>query len=131
MEVASQCKVSILDEGGETFEHIWCGFELTLTFNTTKDETGYVYTAKKHKYEFYKEEEQQRQALGILIGDALIEQRDTRFSTARNKEFPLKLIAQAPSSLIELVEALENLNRIHILNSIYFDQINRTPLIKH
>merc|ERR1711957_779667 len=74
MQVASHRTVSILDEGGETFKRIWCGFELALTFNAAEDGVWVVYTAHKHKY-IYDEEE--RKAIGIVSGGAPIDEGDT------------------------------------------------------
>jgi len=129
MRVASHRTVSILDEGGETFNRIWCRFEIALTFDAAEDGVWVVYTAKMHKYDGYGKEEERR-AIGIVSGGAPIDDGDTDFTTDREREFPFSLLAQAPR--IELAEASEELDRIHILNSIVgSEQLNGTPPTEH
>ena len=88
IRVASHRMVSILDEGGETFRRIWCGFELNLTFNAAADEVCVVYTDYKHEYNHYRGYiGEECQAVGIVLGGAPIDH--NAFYTAARKHYLL------------------------------------------
>lgn len=93
MKVSSNRSISILDEGGETFKRIQCGFQINLTFDAAEDETWVIYTTKTHKFNYHGEE---RLAVWIVSGGAPIDGNNT-FTAYHEEDFSFKLIAQEPS----------------------------------
>jgi len=138
MEVANGRTITILDKKGKVFTRIWCIYELFLTLiDTTKLKEGMwaVYTAHKHTYiHAQTNQEEERDAVGIISGGATSDMGRSNRIAAREESFPFELIKKSLTIKVEEAEASEEVDRVHILNSIVgnsLDQINDDPPTKH
>mmetsp|Transcript_17496 Transcript_17496/g.26173 ORF Transcript_17496/g.26173 Transcript_17496/m.26173 type:complete len:537 (-) Transcript_17496:77-1687(-) len=114
--------VSFLDRDGIVFTRIWCAYELYIANVLRKKQlmnesesiglwVVYTHTAEhEHAFDI-------RKAVGIIPGRAPGELPDD--SSVREKHFPIELILQSiQNTNVHRAEASEEVDRIHILNSI-------------
>ena len=98
-----------------------------------------MYTAKRHGYvrpaqTGIGDGTETRGALGIITGGAPCDQGFPAFTAAREKQFPFKIIVKSLLIKVEEAEASNELDRVHILNSlrgILESGINDDPPLTH
>lgn len=96
-----------------------------------------VYTAQSHTYKHpFTDEEQQRDAVGIISGGGTADAGHVEYIENRESAFPFDLIVKSLSIQVEVAQASQETDRVHILNSIVGrneedGSINNKPLMSH
>jgi len=144
MRIAKGRTISILDEEGTVFSRIWCMFQIFLTLMSSKgamaeenSKNGFlsVYTTHTHIYrETDNSEEEERKAVGIILGGSTSDLGIFERICTRETSFPFKLIKKVLSIYVEKANASYEPDRIHILNALLGntgDRINDNPPATH
>lgn len=132
MTVAEGRTLAVLDKRGIIFNRIWCIYEMYLS--PTENGLWAVYTAKHHKYKNQMDEEEDRDAVGIIPGGSTSDIGMTAMTRERERFFPFHLITKSLTVTVEEAEASVEIDRVNILNLITGNtgkRLNTPPLITH